>query len=47
MKNSWGVTGKYKGIWYVTENFVKGQTIDFVMHKDALPKDIKKKIGIK
>lgn len=47
VKNSWGVTGKYKGIWYVTENFVKGQTIDFVMHKDALPKDIKKKIGIK
>ena len=47
VKNSWGVTGKYKGIWYVSENFVKGQTIDFVMHKDALPKDIRKKLEIK
>ena len=47
VKNSWGITGKYNGHWYASENFVKGQTIDFVMHKDALPKDIKKKIGIK
>ena len=47
VKNSWGESGKYKGIWYASENFVKGQTLDIVVHKDALPKDIKKKLGIK
>ena len=47
VKNSWGTDTKYKGIWYVTENYVKGQTLDIVLHKDALPKDLKKKLGIK
>ncbi|MBO4427464.1 MAG: aminopeptidase [Bacteroidales bacterium] len=47
VKNSWGVTGRYKGIWYASENYVKGQTLDFLMHKDALPKDVRKKLGIK
>jgi aminopeptidase C len=47
VKNSWGETGKYKGLWYVTEAFVKGQTLDYMIHKDALPKDLKAKLGIK
>lgn len=47
VKNSWGTDSRYKGIWYVTENYIKGQTIDIVLHKDALPKDLKKKLGIK
>ena len=47
VKNSWGVTGKYKGIWYATEAYVKGQSLDVMVHKDALPKDIKAKLGIK
>ena len=47
VKNSWGTDSKYKGIWYVTENYIKGQTIDIVLHKDALPKDLKKKLDIK
>ena len=47
VKNSWGETGKYKGIWYVSENFVAGKSMDIVMHKDALSKDLKKKLGIK
>lgn len=47
IKNSWGETGKYKGIWYVSEAFVKAKTMDFMVHKDAIPKDIKKKLGIK
>lgn len=45
VKNSWGVTGKYDGIWYVTEKFVKAQTLDIVIHKSALTKDLKKKIA--
>lgn len=47
VKNSWGDTGKYHGIWYATEAFVKGQSMDYMIHKDALPKDLKAKLGIK
>ena len=47
VKNSWGETGKYKGIWYASEAFVKGQSLDYMIHKDALPKDLKAKLGIK
>ena len=47
VKNSWGETGKYKGVWYASDSFVKYKTLNVVVHKDALPKDIKKKLGIK
>ena len=47
VKNSWGETGKYKGIWYASENYVAGKSLDIMVHKDALSKDIKKKLGIK
>lgn len=45
VKNSWGETGKYKGIWYASEAWVKYKTMDIMVHKDAIPKDIRKKIG--
>ena len=47
VKNSWGETGRYKGIWYVTEPFVKAQTLDITVHKSALTKELKKKLNIK
>ena len=47
VKNSWGETGKYKGVWYASDAFVRYKTMNIVVHKDALPKDIKKKLGIK
>ena len=47
VKNSWGETGKYKGIWYVTEAFMRAQTLDITIHKDALTKDLKKRLGVK
>ena len=47
VKNSWGETGKFKGIWYATEAFVRNQSMDILVHKSALPKDIAKKLGIK
>jgi len=47
VKSSWGESGKYKGIWYASEPFVKAKTLNIVVHKDALPKDIRKKLGIK
>ena len=47
VKNSWGTDSKYKGIWYVSESFVRHKTINIVVHKDAVPKEILKKIGLK
>ena len=40
------VIGKYKGIWYVSETFVKYKTISFVVNKQALPKDIADKLKL-
>ena len=47
VKNSWGKAGKYEGIWYASKAFVRYKTMNIVVHKDALPKDIKKKLGLK
>ena len=47
VKNSWGETGKYKGIWYCSDAFVRAKSVEFTVHKDALSKDLKKKLGIK
>ena len=47
VKNSWGEAGKYKGIWYASDAFVRYKTMNIIVHKDALPKDIRKKLGIK
>ncbi|HEY9543119.1 C1 family peptidase [Prevotella sp.] len=46
VKNSWGETGAYKGIWYMTKTFVAANTMDFMVNKNAIPKDIRKKLGI-
>ena len=46
VKNSWGETGDYKGIWYMTKNFIVANTMDFMVNKNAVPKDIRKKCGI-
>ena len=47
IKNSWGETGKYKGVWYMSEAFCKEKCLNFVVNKNAIPKDIRKKLGIK
>lgn len=46
VKNSWGTDNKYKGIWYASETFVKAKTIDILVNKEAIPKDILKKLGL-
>ena len=46
-KNSWGDAGAYHGIWYVSEAFARYKTMNIVLHKDALPKSIAKKLGVK
>jgi aminopeptidase C len=47
VKNSWGASGKYNGIWYASKAFVRYKTMNIVVHKDALPKHIAKKLGLK
>ena len=47
VKNSWGEAGKYNGIWYASDAFVRYKTLNIVVHKDALPKHIAKKLGIR
>ena len=46
VKNSWGEYGDYKGTWYMTKAFVAGKTMDFLVNKNAIPKDIRKKLGL-
>ena len=47
VKNSWGKSGTYEGIWYASKAFARYKTMNIVVHKDALPKAIAKKLGIK
>lgn len=48
VKNSWGTEDSpYKGIWYASESFVKYKTLNILIHKDALPKAVAKKLGIR
>jgi aminopeptidase C len=47
VKNSWGTNNKYKGTWYASKAFVKYKTMNILVHKDALPKEIAKKLGFK
>ena len=46
VKNSWGEYGDYKGTWYMTKAFVAAKTMDYLVNKNAIPKDIRKKLGI-
>ena len=46
VKNSWGESGNYKGIWYMTKTFIAANTMDFLVNKNAIPKDIRKKLGL-
>ena len=46
VKNSWGETGKYKGTWYMTKTFIAANTMDYMVNKNAIPANIRKKMGI-
>ena len=47
VKNSWGtMRSDYKGIWYISEAFMRYKTNDILVHKNAIPKDLRKKLGI-
>lgn len=46
VKNSWGEAGKYKGIWYASEAFVKYKTTSIMINKAGVPTSISKKLGL-
>ncbi len=47
VKNSWG-TGNYpQGYLYVSENYFNWKTINIYLHKDGIPKETRKKLGMK
>ncbi len=46
VKNSWGEYGDYKGTWYMSKNYVAYKTMNIMVNKNAIPKDIRKKLGI-
>ena len=47
VKNSWGKSGTYEGIWYASKAFARYKTMNIVVHKDAIPEAIAKKLGLK
>lgn len=46
VKNSWGEAGKYKGTWYMTKTFIAANTMNYMVNKNAIPANIRKKMGI-
>jgi bleomycin hydrolase len=46
VKNSWGKYNSYEGYFYASKSYVALRTIDFMIHKDAIPPKIKAKLGL-
>lgn len=46
IKNSWGEISDYKGFLYMSEAYFQLKTVSVMVHKDAVPKDIAKKIAL-
>jgi bleomycin hydrolase len=47
VKNSWGQYNDYEGYFYVSKPYVALHTIDVMVHKNAIPKNIRTKLGLK
>jgi bleomycin hydrolase len=46
VKNSWGVRPPYNGYYYFSRPFVEYKTMSVMINKNALPKQICKKLGL-
>lgn len=47
IQNSWGESGPYKGFYYFSRPFVEYKTMDIMVNKNVVPKEILKKLGLK
>ena len=45
VKNSWGNTGEYHGISYMSKTYIALNTTYIFLNKDAVKKDVRKKLG--
>ncbi len=46
VKNSWGDYNNYDGFFYASKPYVKYKTMSIMVHKDAIPKSIQKKLNL-
>lgn len=46
VKNSWGDYNDYDGYFYASKPYVSYKTMSIMIHKDAIPKNIRKKLNI-
>jgi bleomycin hydrolase len=46
VKNSWGEISDFKGFVYTSEAYMRQNTISFLVNKNALPTDIRRRIGL-
>ena len=46
VKNSWGVRPPYDGYYYFSRPFVEYKTMSVMINKNAIPKQIRKKLGL-
>lgn len=47
VKNSWDTNQVYNGYFYASRPYVMAKTMSFMVHKDALPKNVKKQLNLK
>ena len=46
VKNSWGQTGQYNGIWYASKTFTAYKTMNILVNKNGIPDNIRSKLGL-
>lgn len=46
VKNSWGDYNSYDGYFYASKPYIRYKTMSIMVHKDAIPKDIRKKLDL-
>ena len=46
VKNSWGDYNDFDGYFYASKPFVRYKTMSIMVHKDAIPQNIKEKLGL-
>lgn len=46
VKNSWGDYNDFDGFFYASKPYVKYKTMSIMVHKDAIPKSIRKKLNL-
>ena len=46
VKNSWGKSSQYKGIWYMSRDYIQLNTTYLFLNHNALPKSLRKAIKV-